>query len=131
MNDESVQTTVDSADTIMIGISHKSMKLKKNGPKTKNALGKAVKVAIFNKSSKESIVELKKKYEWPENCNLIKVPSVNKEIWDAMNEQAHSDDLNLQVINKYSGNCNDTFQLVQTADMLVNKRSLNPIHNKG
>ena len=72
------------------------------------------------KSSKESMNELEKKYERPENCNMLNVPRVNKEIWDAMNEQAHTDDLNLQVVQKSLAT--GMISLVQMADMLVNKK---------
>lgn len=72
---------------IMIGISHKSMQLKKNGPKINEALGKAVNAAISIKSGKESMVKLEKKYEGPENCNILKVPHVKKKILDAMKKK--------------------------------------------
>lgn len=48
---------------------------------------------------------------------------VNKEVCDAMNKQAHSDDLNLHVIHYLA---TDVIPLVQMADMLVNKKELEP-----
>lgn len=48
---------------------------------------------------------------------------VNKEVCDAMNKQAHLDDLNLHVIHYLA---TDVIPLVQMADMLVNKKELEP-----
>lgn len=38
------------------------------------------------------MVDLEKKYDRLENCNLLKVFCVNKEIWDVMNKQVYLDD---------------------------------------
>lgn len=46
------------------------------------------------------MVDLEKKYDRPENCSLLKVPRVNMQILDAMNKQARSDHLTLEVIQK-------------------------------
>lgn len=43
------------------------------------------------------MVELEKKNERAENCYLLTDPRVNKKIWDAINQKARSDDINLQV----------------------------------
>lgn len=47
------------------------------------------------------MVDLMKKYDRPENCSLLKVPRENMQILDAINKQARSDHLTLQVIEKY------------------------------
>lgn len=120
LNDESIQITIDNNDWDIPQLNANE----KTGPKVNEALGKAVNAAISIKSSKESMVDLEKKYDRPENCNLLKVPRVNKEIWDAMNKQAHSDDLTLQVIQKSLAT--GMIPLVQMADMLVNKKELEP-----
>lgn len=57
-------------------------------------------------------------------CNLLKVPRVNKEILDALNKQTHSVDLTLQVIPKSL--VTGIIPLVQIADMLENKKELEP-----
>lgn len=57
-------------------------------------------------------------------CNLLKVPRVNKEILDALNKQTHSVDLTLQVIPKSL--VTGMIPLVQIADMLENKKELEP-----
>lgn len=123
MNEESIQITVDITDINNDRDIPLVNATEINGPEIKEALGKAENAAIYIKSIKESIVELEKKYESPENCNLIKVPRVNKEIWDAMNKQAHSDVLNLQVKKNLATALKP---LVQTVDMLVNKKELEP-----
>lgn len=57
-------------------------------------------------------------------CNLLKVPRVNKEILDALNKQTHSVVLTLQVIPKSL--VTGMIPLVQIADMLENKKELEP-----
>lgn len=95
----------------MTRISHNQMQMKKTDPKVNEALRKAM-------------VDLEKKYDRPENCNLLKVPWVNKEIWDALNKQAHSVALTLQVIPKSL--VTGMIPFVQMADMLENKKELEP-----
>lgn len=70
------------------------------------------------------MIKLEKKYERPENCNLLKVPHVKKKILDAIKKQAHSDDFNLRVIKKSLAT--GMIPLVQMADLLVNKLELEP-----
>lgn len=94
MIDESIEITIDNNDWDIQQLNANE----KTAPKVNEALGKAVNAAISIKSSKERMVDLEKKYERPENFILLKVPRVNKEIWDAMNKQAHSDGITLQVI---------------------------------
>lgn len=104
----------------MTRICHIQMQMKKTDPKVNEALRKAVNTAISIKSSEEDMVDLEKKYDRPENCNLLKVPRVNKEILDAF----HSVDLTLQVIPKSL--VTGIIPLVQMADMLKNKKELEP-----
>lgn len=68
------------------------------------------------------MIDLERRYDSPENCNLLKVLLVNKEVWDAINKQAHSDDLTLQVIQKSLAT--GLIPLAQMANMLVNKKEL-------
>lgn len=110
MNDDSIQITVDSTENNNDWDIPQVNATEKNGPKINEPLGKSVNAAISIKSGKESMVKLEKKYERPENCNLLKVPHVKKKILDAIKKkQAHSDDFNIRVIKKISGNWYDTF----------------------
>lgn len=72
----------------------------KTGPKIGTNLSKAVNAALSVKSNKDCILDLSKKYLRPENCDLMVVPKVNKEIWDVIPRQAHSSDVFLQEIQK-------------------------------
>ncbi|XP_061177945.1 uncharacterized protein LOC133186704 [Saccostrea echinata] len=124
LNDESIQITIDNSTSSNDWDIPQLNANEKTGPNVNEALGKAVNAAISIKTSKESMVELEKKYDRPDSCNLLKVPRVNKEIWDAMNKQAHSEDLTLQVIQKSLAT--GIIPLVQMADMFVNKKELDP-----
>lgn len=124
MNDDSIQITVDSTENNNDWDIPQVNATEKNGPKINEPLGKAVNAAISIKSGKESMVKLEKKYERPENCNLLKVPHVKKKILDAIKKQAHSDDFNLRVIKKSLAT--GMIPLVQMADLLVNKLELEP-----
>lgn len=125
MNDDSIQITVDSTENNNDWDIPQVNATEKNGPKINEPLGKSVNAAISIKSGKESMVKLEKKYERPENCNLLKVPHVKKKILDAIKKkQAHSDDFNLRVIKKSLAT--GMIPLVQMADLLVNKLELEP-----
>lgn len=125
MNDDSIQITVDSTENNNDWDIPQVNATEKNDPKINEPLGKAVNAAISIKSGKESMVKLEKKYERPENCNLLKVPHVKKKILDAIKKkQAHSDDFNLRVIKKSLAT--GMIPLVQMADLLVNKLELEP-----
>lgn len=125
MNDDSIQITVDSTENNNDWDIPQVNATEKNGPKINEPLGKSVNAAISIKSGKESMVKLEKKYERPENCNLLKVPHVKKKILDAIKKkQAHSDDFNIRVIKKSLAT--GMIPLVQMADLLVNKLELEP-----
>lgn len=125
MNDDSIQITVDSTENNNDWDIPQVNATEKNDPKINEPLGKAVNAAISIKSGKESMVKLEKKYERPENCNLLKVPHVKKkDIGCYKKKQAHSDDFNLRVIKKSLAT--GMIPLVQMADLLVNKLELEP-----
>lgn len=84
VNDDSIQITVDSTENNNDWDIPQVNATEKNGPKINEPLGKAVNAAISIKSGKESMVKLEKKYDRPENCNLLKVPHVKKKILDAI-----------------------------------------------
>jgi hypothetical protein len=56
------------------------------GPKIGSGLAKAVNAAVSVKSKNESMGEIAKRYNRPENCSYLKAPKVNEEIWEAMNK---------------------------------------------
>ncbi|XP_062566914.1 uncharacterized protein LOC134229224 [Saccostrea cucullata] len=99
----------------------------KTGPKVNDGLAKAVNAAISVRSDKEAMTELQKQYARPENCNL-KVPCVNKEIWDVMGKNAHAVDLNLQIIQKSIAT--GLIPLVQMAESLISKQDTESVKNK-
>lgn len=74
------------------------------------------------------MVDLEKKYDRLENCSLLKVSRVKKEILDAINKHAHSENLTLQVIQKSL--TTGMIPLVQMADMFLNKKKLSPAFAK-
>ena len=92
----------------------------KTGPKIGSNLSKAVNAALSVKSNKDCINDLSKKYLRPNNCDLMVVPKVNKEIWEAIPRQAHSSDVYLQDIQKslLSG----LVPIVEIADHMVKNK---------
>jgi len=68
----------------------------------------------------KTINDLSKKYLRPDNCDLIVIPKVNKEIWEAIPRQAHSSDVYLQDIQKslLSG----LVPIVEIADHMVKNK---------
>ena len=91
-------------------------------------MAKAVNAAVSVKSSKETMGEIAKQYYRPENCTYLKVPRVNKEIWDAMNKNAHSSDLALQEIHTYMAH--GLIPIVSLADQLANSKDFDVQKNK-
>ena len=71
----------------------------KTGTKNNEGLNKVVNAIISIETSKECMLDLEKQYQRPENCYL-KVPRVNKEIWDVTGKNADAVNLKLQVIQK-------------------------------
>ncbi|CAC5401723.1 unnamed protein product [Mytilus coruscus] len=72
----------------------------KTGPKIGTNLSKAVNASLSIKSSKDCITEITKRHLRPDNCSLMVVPKVNKEIWENIPRQAHSSDVYLQEVRK-------------------------------
>ncbi|XP_062592192.1 uncharacterized protein LOC134253641 [Saccostrea cucullata] len=92
------------------------------GPKIGSGLAKAVNAALSVKSSKETMNNIGKKYNRPENCTVLKVPRVNKEIWDVLGKQAHSSDLSFQEIQKSLAQ--GLVHIVNLADQLANHKEI-------
>ncbi|XP_062591612.1 uncharacterized protein LOC134253118 [Saccostrea cucullata] len=92
------------------------------GPKIGSGLAKAVNAALSVKSSKETMNDIGKKYNRPENCTLLKVPRVNKEIWDVLGKQAHSSDLSFLEIQKSLAQ--GLVPIVNLADQLANNKEI-------
>lgn len=109
VNDDSIQITVDSTENNNDWDIPQVNATEKNDPKINEPLGKAVNAAISIKSGKESMVKLEKKYERPENCNLLKVPHVKKKILDAIKKNRPIQMILIYELLKISGNWYDTF----------------------
>ena len=56
----------------------------KTGPKIGSNLSKAVNAALSVKSNKDCINDLSKQYLRPDNSDLMVIPKVNKESWEAI-----------------------------------------------
>ncbi|CAC5415403.1 unnamed protein product [Mytilus coruscus] len=72
----------------------------KTGSKIGTNRSKAVNASLSIKSSKDCITEITKRHLRPDNCSLMVVPKVNKEIWENIPNQAHSSDVYLQEVQK-------------------------------
>jgi hypothetical protein len=73
----------------------------KTAPKITSGLAKAVNAALTIKSDKDAISKIGKQYLIPENVNFLCAPKCNKQIWNAVGNNAHSKDLALQEVQKF------------------------------
>lgn len=102
----------------------------KTAPKIIDGLAKAVNAAVSIKSNKESMQDIAKRQLRPENCTYLCAPRVNKEIWEAVGKQAHSNDLNLQEIQKSMAL--GMVPIVKLANQLSTvKEALDPVATRG
>ncbi|XP_045203356.2 uncharacterized protein LOC123556590 [Mercenaria mercenaria] len=70
------------------------------GPCVNETLGKLVSNAVDNGMSEEDDKKLCEKYLVPENCQVLRVPKVNRELWNAF-KLKRAADLALQTSQKY------------------------------
>ena len=79
----------------------RNMKSKENLARPVNAsLAEIVNDLLSNGVSEDTVQEQKEKYCRPENCEFLKVPKVNEEIWQHALDAIRSKDLKLQNIQK-------------------------------
>ena len=72
----------------------------KTAPKISTGLANAVNAVMTVRSSKDSIKSIQEKYLRPENCQFLKTPKVNIEIWREVCKFSHAQDLALQDIQR-------------------------------
>ena len=90
----------------------------KTGPKVLDKLAVAVNAAVSKRSVKDAINTIAKKYARPENCVNLCAPRVNSEIWNAIDQHAHTQDLVLQDIQKSIAI--GLVPIIQLAEQVVN-----------
>ena len=60
------------------------------GPKVNEGVAKRVNSACTKRPAKEQFSSIQKKYLRPENCDFVKAPRVNPELWDDLQDKTKS-----------------------------------------
>lgn len=87
-------------------------------------LAKGVDAAVSIRSNKDSIQEIGKNRYRPENCKLLSVPRVNKEVWEVVPKVAHSSDVYLQEVQRSIATGLIPITCIEIANQLVKKEPL-------
>ena len=70
------------------------------GPKVHDGVAKRIDNACTKKPAKEQFSKIQAKYLRPENCEFLKVPRVNPELWDDLLDKVKSRDVGFQAFQK-------------------------------
>ena len=70
------------------------------GPKVQDGVAKRIDNACTKKPAKEQFSNIQAKYLRPENCEYLKVPRVNPELWDDLLDKVKSRDVGFQAFQK-------------------------------
>ncbi|XP_015771485.1 PREDICTED: uncharacterized protein LOC107349815 [Acropora digitifera] len=70
------------------------------GPKINEGVAKRVNSACTKRPAKEQFSSIQKKYLRPENCDFLKAPRVNPELWDDLQDKTRSRDCSFQSFQK-------------------------------
>ena len=70
------------------------------GPKVHDGVAKRIDNACTKKPAKEQFSKIQAKYLRPENCEYLKVPRVNPELWDDLLDKLKSRDVGFQAFQK-------------------------------
>ena len=70
------------------------------GPKVNEGVAKRVNSACTKRPAKEQFSSIQKKYLRPENCEFLKAPRVNPELWDDLQDKTKSRECSLQSFQK-------------------------------
>ena len=58
-----------------------------SGPKVNEGVAKRVNSTCTNRLAKEQFSSIQKEYLRPENCNFLKAPRMNPELWDGLQDE--------------------------------------------
>ena len=70
------------------------------GPKVNEGVAKRVNSACTKRPAKEQFSSIQKKYLRPENCDFLKAPRVNPELWDDLQDKTKSRECSFQAFQK-------------------------------
>ena len=70
------------------------------GPKVNEGVAKRVNSACTKRPAKEQFSSIQKKYLRPENCDFLKAPRVNPELWDDLQDKNISRECSFQSFQK-------------------------------
>ena len=70
------------------------------GPKVNEGVAKGINSARTKRPAKEQFSSIKKKYLRPENCDFLKAPQANPELWDDLQGKTKSRDCSFQSFQK-------------------------------
>ena len=70
------------------------------GPKVNEGVAKRVNSACIKRPAKEQFSSIQKKYLRPENCNFLKAPRGNPELWDDLQDKTKSRECSFQSFQK-------------------------------
>ena len=70
------------------------------GAKVNEGVAKRVNSACTNRPAKEQFSLIQKKYLRPENCDFLKAPRVNPELWDDLQDKTKSRECSFQSLQK-------------------------------
>lgn len=118
VSDSGVMNESDCSDTILSELEDLYKEKIEFGPPVNEKLARVVKSAIQTPLTKEQIQTLSEKHLTPTNCPDIRVPKVNKELWEAFKGK-HSADLALQ--NAQKSMCLALVPLIKSIEVMVQK----------
>ena len=70
------------------------------GPKVNEGVAKRGNSACTKRPAKEQFSSIQKKYLCPENCDFLKAPRVNPELWDQLQDKTKSRECSFQLFQK-------------------------------
>ena len=70
------------------------------GPKVNEGVAKRINSACTKRPAKEQFSSIQKKYLRPENCDFLKAPRVNPELWDDLQDKTKSRECSFQSFQK-------------------------------
>ena len=95
------------------------------GPKVHEGVAKRIDNAFSKKKpTKEQFLNIQAKYLRPENCEYLKVPRVNPELWDDLLDKVKSRDVGFQAFQM--GLIKDIVPVANLASKLVEAKKTRP-----
>ena len=95
------KTDPNAPQSVIIDRLTKNLQLTENsGPAINTQLPNLVNKLMRDKLNEETLTELKKLHETPENCSTLAETNVNQGVWNNLDETARSTDLKFQKVQK-------------------------------